>query len=490
MKLFKNGNRIHAADSIAGRGCKHIFVLILFLLILFAPRYAADDTMLNVSKTNFSGVLGSGARAFGMGGAFIAVADDATAASWNPGGLGQLEEPECSFVLRGQYYRSMIPANQWEAAVGDSYGEIFEGASNIYGKSLGFDFASITYPIRIGKFKIVPQISYQRAVSVDLSNKIKGVLYKEKFTDYEGDDSYVLHATTSMENKYSGGFDMLSISLGTTLFKIFHVGVTTNFWMNGFSGYEWKSTAGEFYNELNGGDASKWVTDQISFDMEGHNFNAGILVNVTDEFRIGAVYKSAFKASVDYDVSHNSEELLNDEVLVNAATFAASGASTLEWPESWGVGLSYNPVSQLTLSADYTQTNWSAAILKSFPVGETRADVYFPTLETVSEDAVGQLNPRQLRFGAEYIFIGKKCLIPLRLGFFKNTQYFPNAVGDKVTFHGFTGGLGYKQGAFAFDFAIQYETGKYQRNYFDFSATQYDEVRFYFSTTVYLKEFF
>jgi hypothetical protein len=33
-----------------------------------------------------------------MGGAFIAVADDPTAASWNPGGLVQLESPEVSIV--------------------------------------------------------------------------------------------------------------------------------------------------------------------------------------------------------------------------------------------------------------------------------------------------------------------------------------------------------------------------------------------------------
>ena len=33
-----------------------------------------------------------------MGGAFIAVADDATAASWNPAGLIQLEKPEMSLV--------------------------------------------------------------------------------------------------------------------------------------------------------------------------------------------------------------------------------------------------------------------------------------------------------------------------------------------------------------------------------------------------------
>jgi len=37
---------------------------------------------------------GMGARAVGMGEAFTAVADDATAISWNPGGLGQLNSPE------------------------------------------------------------------------------------------------------------------------------------------------------------------------------------------------------------------------------------------------------------------------------------------------------------------------------------------------------------------------------------------------------------
>src|SRR4026209_2734400 len=41
---------------------------------------------------------GSGARAAGMGNAFIAVADDGTAASWNPAGLSQLRKTEFSLV--------------------------------------------------------------------------------------------------------------------------------------------------------------------------------------------------------------------------------------------------------------------------------------------------------------------------------------------------------------------------------------------------------
>src|SRR4029434_9968397 len=48
--------------------------------------------------------VGSGARAAGKAFAFIAVADDATAASHNPGGLVQLERPEVSIV--GSYLRS------------------------------------------------------------------------------------------------------------------------------------------------------------------------------------------------------------------------------------------------------------------------------------------------------------------------------------------------------------------------------------------------
>ena len=44
--------------------------------------------------------IGAGARALGVAGAFTAVADDATAASWNPAGLIQLEKPEFSIMLR------------------------------------------------------------------------------------------------------------------------------------------------------------------------------------------------------------------------------------------------------------------------------------------------------------------------------------------------------------------------------------------------------
>ena len=125
---------------------KHILLITGIIFIYVIPVFSQS-----VSKTNFSGVVGSGARAFGMGGAFIAIADDATAASWNPGGLGQLERPEFSFVIRSQTYSNIFPAK--------TGGRDFLGTQDYTGDSFTFDFASFTYPFRIGDFKIVPQIS-------------------------------------------------------------------------------------------------------------------------------------------------------------------------------------------------------------------------------------------------------------------------------------------------------------------------------------------
>src|SRR4029453_19197401 len=64
-----------------------------------SPTPLPQDQLTLQARANV--VQGSGARALGMGGAFLARADDATAASWNPAGLSYLRLPEVSFVHSG-----------------------------------------------------------------------------------------------------------------------------------------------------------------------------------------------------------------------------------------------------------------------------------------------------------------------------------------------------------------------------------------------------
>src|SRR5688572_12919627 len=129
-----------------------------FLLLVLATTAAAqttdrppdrlkqDDLDLQV-QSNI--VQGSGARAFGMGGAFLARADDATAASWNPAGLSYLRRPEVSLVgARNSFDRG--PA-------GESPDDTFKGYTP--------DFMAAAYPLEFGPVAGSVQVSYQRVFS-------------------------------------------------------------------------------------------------------------------------------------------------------------------------------------------------------------------------------------------------------------------------------------------------------------------------------------
>lgn len=60
-----------------------------------APIFASDD---GAGQAGAYLKMGVGARALGMGGAFTAVANDSTAAFWNPAGLAKLKRHEASFM--------------------------------------------------------------------------------------------------------------------------------------------------------------------------------------------------------------------------------------------------------------------------------------------------------------------------------------------------------------------------------------------------------
>ncbi|MFA4906625.1 MAG: PorV/PorQ family protein, partial [Candidatus Margulisiibacteriota bacterium] len=69
----------------------NLIILVVGILFLAHPVFAAGDPGTTVA--DFLNV-GIGARASGMGDAFVGIADDASAIYWNPGGLSQLKRPE------------------------------------------------------------------------------------------------------------------------------------------------------------------------------------------------------------------------------------------------------------------------------------------------------------------------------------------------------------------------------------------------------------
>lgn len=84
----------------------------------FPPGALANESAQLIFTPHFS-LANPGARSLGLGGAFTALADDATAALANPAGLDQLAEPEVSVEGRqrsatARRSRGRIVAQAWE----------------------------------------------------------------------------------------------------------------------------------------------------------------------------------------------------------------------------------------------------------------------------------------------------------------------------------------------------------------------------------------
>jgi hypothetical protein len=74
------------------------YYLIFILLTSFAySQYSGSVSNVATTAAPFL-EIGVGSRAIGMGGAFVATANDATAMYWNPAGLGRLSHPELIFI--------------------------------------------------------------------------------------------------------------------------------------------------------------------------------------------------------------------------------------------------------------------------------------------------------------------------------------------------------------------------------------------------------
>src|SRR2546426_1146517 len=66
--------------------------------VTLGARESSAQAVQNIVLRNSFNPIGAGARGLGMGGAFIGVADDGTAASFNPAGLAQLRRTELAVV--------------------------------------------------------------------------------------------------------------------------------------------------------------------------------------------------------------------------------------------------------------------------------------------------------------------------------------------------------------------------------------------------------
>jgi long-subunit fatty acid transport protein len=140
-----------------------------------------------------------------------------------------------------------------------------------------------------------------------------------------------------------------------------------------------------------------------------------------------------------------------------------------------GFGVSWRPLSQLTVSTDYTRTFWSKGRIRNFftlpptpvnattPPLPTAPDDFFPSISypayLKTTDDAQQQDTEQIRVGMEYVFLRDRFKWPVRAGYFSDRQIVTVASGSAPRFNGVTAGAGIVIGPLLFDVAFVYETG-------------------------------
>jgi long-subunit fatty acid transport protein len=407
-------------------------LIILFLMTLFFSTniLQADTIFQEVGIASSPNPVGSGARAMGMGGAFIAIADDATAASWNPSCLIQLEKPELSIV--GAYLNSRKDFSS------DIHPEI-NNTSKVDDKNI--NYFSATYPFQFNRNMVI-SFNYQRLYEF---KKSLNHLY-----DYSPLGLSLLQDIHFNQKGYIGALGLAyaieitpRLSLGTTV----NIWTDELLWSNGWEENYTERSVGEVNDVPEIIDTS--ITDKYS-KFRGINTNLGLLWNLNNFLTLGFVIKTPFDASIHHEFNFIQTTTYGPPVnrTLPGTPKLISEDIKLRMPLSYGIGFAWRTSDALSFDVDIYQTKWRDYILidsqgNKFSPINGRPESYSDVKDTT-----------QIRIGGEYLFINqkRKIVVPFRAGIFYDPEPSHGHVND---FYGVTVGSGIAYKKTIFDIAYQ-----------------------------------
>ena len=347
-----------------------------------------------------------------MSGAFIAIADDATAASWNPGGLTQLERPEVSIVFN---YKKLS-----EDLDSSPHPELNGNHDTSFGN---LNYASFAYPVprTFGGRNLVFSLNFQRKFDFDRNLDIT-------FTnDPVFPGGVRIDRSQTVDYEQSGQLSAFSPAVGFELTDKLSVGLAVNIFNSDLiPNNDWKTRNNQVISVgINGAsqaDTLQTVKEDFD-DFRGTNVTVGVLFKPTEHLSIGAVYHSKFTADVDYKIS-----------ITQNSTFLGSESRDKEYtfPSAIGLGLAYRfPNDKLTLSFDVTRRQWDQFIIKD-PDNSDPTRVRTSGVTGLDDDLIDVDPTWTIRVGGEYVFIKENSprqnyLPSVRAGFF----YDPAPAGDR-----------------------------------------------------------
>ncbi len=387
--------------------------------------------------------VGAGARAAAIGSAFIAVADDATSASWNPAGLLQLERPEFSIVGRFTHQDDSVPHSEFLVQTRDTTKDVDSPGTD----AVGLNFVSAVVPFAWRGRNVVCSLNYHQTLSFDRALDI-GTRQVDRVDPVE--------ATSRMRLRQDGAVYAISPALAVEIDPSLSLGVSLNYWFDGIGrSYAWRirSTDDTSFTLLGDTTTASYAQGATFDDLHGVTGTVGALWHPSREVALGAVAKAPFQANVTWSRFARSETTLStDRMNVR-----------IEYPFAAGAGVSWRPRDAWLVSFDATYVAWSdyrlidahdnAFLVSGDPVG---AENEFRPPEATDEPRASDVTT--LRLGLEYVVRLQNPAVTIRLG----GSYDPEpSRGAAEPFYGVTGGAGLTFAEFSVDAAYELRFGQH-----------------------------
>ncbi len=377
----------------------------------------------NLFETRFEAYnfefTGSGARAMGMGNAYLGVADDISSISWNPAGLYKLES-----TILGLSYTSQRPTGEFQS-------ERFNFSTfTLPGERLSFQhggsFAAVTQanfvaPLRIKGHPFVGSIAYNR-VSNEFGKQGYKLDFFEAFPVFNEAGTFLytdtVFETIDIVSELQGGIDAINVGFGTRIRENLAFGTSLNI----YSGKAQRnSDVFIFGNDL------PWINFQHgtftslrqlvdSNEFSGFNVTLGLKMD-------GEVLDAGLVVRTPFSLNQKSQKVftlinnINGGPFFTDTTFEIDLLTKYDIPLMVGLGLGYHYRENWLFAVDMEYRNFSSASIK---IRENL--ILVPGGNNIEEFTV--LNSSQwqwsnvfiVRTGTEYLKKTSVGTIPLRAG--------------------------------------------------------------------------
>lgn len=380
---------------------------LLSLVVLASTVPAGAQVTPPVFQFSFSN---PGARSLGFGGAFTALADDATAAFANPAGLVQLARPEVSVEVRRWDFRTPVTIGgringEPTGIFPDDSAGIRTGESS--NETANLSFLSVVYPWNKWSFAVY----HHQLASFELTWETEG-FFGEFAPDFPGPrlpDIQVLSDFSLETDAVAVGYrfsEALSIGVGLS-----HIGghLRTNSVIAVLE-------AGDPFGPASFA-PERVVSDGFS-DVSGSDvtINAGFVARISRQWTVGGFYRQGPRL----DLETRDRAGPANPVLAEGANRVVLGAS-VRLPAVYGLGARRRFKNEsLTVGLEWDHIEYSA-ILDSLDSSR---------LVGVENDRIPDAD--ELHLGAEYVFLRSTPVLALRGGVWLDPDHRLRSQGDEI----------------------------------------------------------